>query len=646
MKNLLLGIILWAFAHMAPAQQTITQEIADDGFVEVPLEFVFPYYGQLFTNSWMFDNGVVSFYSPFNGYSGGQDYFSQPFSAELGGQFNYMIAPLWTDLINYSGTFTTQGNPQFQRYSWNNISQWGYPDNLNTFSLEIYPTGEINVQYDNINISEYSVSAGITGNLTQGEFEQIFYASDTTTTQISNWNTYSEVNMCAMDVFSSPDCPGYEQAYFDQQCSLDPLYDNQCSGYEVAYFDQQCSLDPLYDNQCSGYEVAYFDQQCSFDIFYSSQCPGYEVAYFDQQCSLDPLYDNQCSGYEVAYLLANPIITIEEFVATQDPSIETTIEQQEIVEVTELSVEVIEIAEVVTMAETVQETAKEESSQETEKTLSPSLLRLALSLASDAGPVSSTTQSNQQAESSDQSFNTTNEEQQENLELVETNTSASTDITTNEQSIVESTSISLNLELLELEQSLLTDNQIKTEETESEISVSNEQEIADEDTTDYVIELSQQQLNNNTVSTSNTTNLFSNNSMQQVLALGGNITEILNTTVPDFSRYEVKPPTQDEQVQTAKVENTLDSMSTEEIESQAEIRIGSMDPESQAIALQLIGYKPGFDQYGGMLVDQSNWYLDRGMYTNNRVPAASSSNLLFGAQDQKHQELMSLQYRR
>jgi hypothetical protein len=138
---------------------------------------------------------------------------------------------------------------------------------------------------------------------------------------------------------------------------------------------------------------------------------------------------------------------------------------------------------------------------------------------------------------------------------------------------------------------------------------------------------------------------FNNNSMQQVLALGGTITEILNTPVPDFSRYEVKPPSQDEEVQTAKVENTLESMSTEEIESQAEMRIGSMDPESQAIALQLIGYKPGFDQYGGMLVDQSNWYLDRGMYTNNRVPS-SNSNLIFGAQDQRHQELMSLQYRR
>ena len=147
-----------------------------------------------------------------------------------------------------------------------------------------------------------------------------------------------------------------------------------------------------------------------------------------------------------------------------------------------------------------------------------------------------------------------------------------------------------------------------------------------------------------TSSTTNNNIVFENNTMQQLLALGGNITQILTTAVPDFSRFDIKPPSQEEEVQTAKVENTLESMSTEEIESQAELRIGSMDPEAQTIALQLIGYKPGFDQYGGTIQDQQNWYQSTSVYSNNRVP--TGSNQLFGAQDQRHQELMSLQYRR
>jgi hypothetical protein len=209
-------------------------------------------------------------------------------------------------------------------------------------------------------------------------------------------------------------------------------------------------------------------------------------------------------------------------------------------------------------------------------------------------------------------------------------------------------------------ETLLSDNTVQENNTETVVAAT-EQVNEEEETSVENIEV-QEETNNNEETTNQSfddialiseisldvvttaASTFNNNSMQQVLALGGTITEILNTPVPDFSRYEVKPPSQEEEVQTAKVENTLESMSTEEIESQAEMRIGSMDPESQAIALQLIGYKPGFDQYGGMLVDQSNWYLDRGMYTNNRVPS-SNSNLIFGAQDQRHQELMSLQYK-
>jgi hypothetical protein len=228
------------------------------------------------------------------------------------------------------------------------------------------------------------------------------------------------------------------------------------------------------------------------------------------------------------------------------------------------------------------------------------------------------------------------------------------------ETIVAISSLSSNINETNIE-TLLSDNTVQENNTETVVVIS--EQVSNEEETSVENVVAQEETNNNEETTNQSfddvaliseisldvvttaASTFNNNSMQQVLALGGTITEILNTPVPDFSRYEVKPPSQEEEVQTAKVENTLESMSTEEIESQAEMRIGSMDPESQAIALQLIGYKPGFDQYGGMLVDQSNWYLDRGMYTNNRVPS-SNSNLIFGVQDQRHQDLMSLQYRR
>jgi len=106
---------------------------------------------------------------------------------------------------------------------------------------------------------------------------------------------------CNSDPLSSDQCPGYQQAYTDQQCSNDPLYDSSCSGYEQAYTNQQCANDPLYDSSCSGYEQAYTDQQCSQDPLYDSSCSGYQQAYTDQQCANDPLYDESCAGYQQAY---------------------------------------------------------------------------------------------------------------------------------------------------------------------------------------------------------------------------------------------------------------------------------------------------------------------------------------------------------
>jgi len=109
------------------------------------------------------------------------------------------------------------------------------------------------------------------------------------------------VDQCAANPLSSPECPGYQQAYLTQQCSANPLYDVSCPGYAAAYHDQQCSANPLYATTCAGYQQAYYNQQCSANPLYDSGCPGYAQAYFDQQCSLDPFYDNQCPGYQQAY---------------------------------------------------------------------------------------------------------------------------------------------------------------------------------------------------------------------------------------------------------------------------------------------------------------------------------------------------------
>jgi hypothetical protein len=119
------------------------------------------------------------------------------------------------------------------------------------------------------------------------------------------------VDQCLANPLSSPDCPGYQQAYLTQQCTANPLYDSSCPGYAMAYHDQQCSINALYASTCPGYQQAYFTQQCTANPLYDTACPGYQQAYFDQQCGLDPFYDTTCPGYAQAYYdqqcTANPL---------------------------------------------------------------------------------------------------------------------------------------------------------------------------------------------------------------------------------------------------------------------------------------------------------------------------------------------------
>lgn len=141
------------------------------------------------------------------------------------------------------------------------------------------------------------------------------------------------------------------------------------------------------------------------------------------------------------------------------------------------------------------------------------------------------------------------------------------------------------------------------------------------------------------------TNTFANNNMQQLLIAGENITQVLNTPVPDFSRFEIKPPTKEEQTEIAVIQQTINSMTQADIEKSATDRINSMDAEDQAITIQLMGYKADFDQYKGNMQDRKDWYESKGVYTNNTVPSATRANLIFSS-DQKYQELTSMQYRR
>jgi hypothetical protein len=233
--------------------QVIQHNISDDGYARVPLQFPFPYYGRVFTESYMFSNGVVGFLNPTNHFCCSGYDITQP-----NHPFSFAIMPLQTDLINYQGRFLTQGSTQFQRYTWENISEYGRPDNLNTFSVEIKPSGFIGINYEKVNLESWrTVTMGMTGDSSLNQYTLNYSGAGFVSTQNVAYTTQSTGDMCLVDPLFSTTCAGYAQAFLTQQCGLNPLYDPSCAGYAQAYYNQQCSINPLYDRGCSGYETAY-----------------------------------------------------------------------------------------------------------------------------------------------------------------------------------------------------------------------------------------------------------------------------------------------------------------------------------------------------------------------------------------------------
>jgi hypothetical protein len=363
LKVLLGALVVWACSYsyssandlIDPTDENVVEHtIQDDSAVSVELEFGFPFYGTTYYHSWMHSNGVVSLVGinqgpPSSFCCNGQNLETSNIS------ISNFIAPLWTDLIqkDKDGGFYTQavdsdgdGVPDSMRYMWDRIEEF-YNENENTFGVELFESGKIDMHHQTVNITNHSVTIGVVGDHSIGQYEQVTFGQNGL--QIGNYqNSYSDIPnfdmsaICSANPLYSPDCPGYADAYalylFQQQCSANPLYDSQCPGYADAYYNQQCSIDPLYDTGCTGYAEAYYTQQCTLDPLYDSGCNGYAEAYLDQQCTLDQLYDTQCPLYEQTYyetyVLPGLNEQIEEASGTNTDVATTTTTQTGAVEVT------------------------------------------------------------------------------------------------------------------------------------------------------------------------------------------------------------------------------------------------------------------------------------------------------------------------
>lgn len=286
-----------------PAAINVSPWLGDDGSFGTALPFTFELYGQQFNSVVMLSNGVLSFTGQGGSFCcDGQDISMLADTNQT--HYNYIIAAAWSDLLTPGQNAYYLGTSESATFGWYGVYEFYDPNNLNSFEIELYSMGNIDIRYGGMDITNHTVSSGVTGNLSQGEYVDLYYGY--------GFNLGTPINPdsggggggpdpCDIDPLSSPSCPGYQQAYYNQQCSANPLYDIGCPGYQQAYYNQQCSINPLHDTGCPGYAQAYYNQQCSISALYDSGCPGYQQAYYNQQCQLDTLYDSGCPGYAQAY---------------------------------------------------------------------------------------------------------------------------------------------------------------------------------------------------------------------------------------------------------------------------------------------------------------------------------------------------------
>jgi len=223
--------------------------------VEVPLDFTFPFYGNMYVTSFMFSNGVVGFLEP-NPQDWGLCCNGQDLNNFTGSKFNYTIMPWHTDLIDTGiGRFYTQGDETYQKYMWKDLSEYYDRNTSNTFDLTIYPMGNIEVNYETVHIKNHGVTVGVVGDLSAGEYEQWFYNAPNQNGAIY-WDSQqadpveiaSGESVCNVIPDSHISCLYYPEVYADnvynQQCELDPLYDYGCDGFSDAYIEEYVEEEP------------------------------------------------------------------------------------------------------------------------------------------------------------------------------------------------------------------------------------------------------------------------------------------------------------------------------------------------------------------------------------------------------------------
>ena len=134
------------------------------------------------------------------------------------------------------------------------------------------------------------------------------------------------------------------------------------------------------------------------------------------------------------------------------------------------------------------------------------------------------------------------------------------------------------------------------------------------------------------------------------IGAGQSLGQFLSAQLPDFSRFDVKPPSQDEQRTTQRASRAMQNMSQQDIAQSTEAQLEEMQESGgfsdQSLTVLLISNNPNFNQYSNItLDDRSQFYENRVIYRGN-APADNARALLRGSGTRTYEAMVDQQWQR
>jgi hypothetical protein len=133
------------------------------------------------------------------------------------------------------------------------------------------------------------------------------------------------------------------------------------------------------------------------------------------------------------------------------------------------------------------------------------------------------------------------------------------------------------------------------------------------------------------------------------IATGQSIGQFLSAQLPDFSQFDVAPPSQQEQRTVQRAEAQIQTMSQQDIEQSLENELEDLGDTGgftdQSLAVFLISNNPAFNQYQNVNLTDREFYESTQMYPNN-APTVDPRGLLRITGTDGYNDLVELQWQR